>query len=272
VTGPALSADDLLDWFAGDSRGRGPRALVLVAHPDDETVGAGGRLASLDPAAIVVITDGAPRDPFFMREAGCTDRAGYAALRRRELESALAAAGVPRERVRHLGCVDQEAALDLEELSAVVRSACEELRPEVVLTHPYEGGHPDHDAAAFAAQAAVRMLPAHARPTVLELAFYHRGPHGFVWGHFAGDPGRTVPLRGEPLARKRAMLDCYRSQARVLAQVPLDAERVRAAADYDFGAPPPPGVFHYDAFGWGLRGEEFRRQAAATWRSLGLDD
>jgi LmbE family N-acetylglucosaminyl deacetylase len=268
--GASPAQRELMAWFAGDAGAGGPRAVILVAHPDDETVGAGGRLAALDPAAVVVVTDGAPRDGFFARSAGCADRTAYAALRRRELEAALRMAAVPQRRLRQWQFVDQEAALDLEALARAVRAACEELRPEVVLTHPYEGGHPDHDAVAFAAAAAVRLLPVPARPILLEMAFYHRGPHGPVWGRFAGDPGRPVSLGGEALARKRAMLACYPSQGQVLAHVPLDAERIRPAAEYDFSAVPPPGVFDYDGFGWPVRGADFRERAAVAWRRLGL--
>lgn len=259
---------ELVDWFAGDSRERGPRALVLVAHPDDETIGAGARLAELDPCAIVIVTDGAPADPYFMRRGGCSDRAGYAALRRRELQAALHTGGVPAERVRAWRVVDQCAAFELEALAAAVRGVFDALRPEVVLTHPYEGGHPDHDATAFAAHAAVRLQSPASRPALLELGYYHEGPHGVVWGRFAGDPGRAAPLRGEPLARKRAMLACYRSQAEVLGHFPLDAERVRAAPAYDFSRPPPSGAFHYDAFRWPLRGADFVRSAGAAWERL----
>lgn len=257
-------ARGLLDWFAGDSRERGPRSIVLVAHPDDETIGAGARLGALDPDAVVVVTDGAPLDPWFTRAAGCADRAAHAALRRRELEAALRVGGVPPDRLHALGFIDQRAALDLAGVTAAVRAVFDALRPEVVLTHPYEGGHPDHDAVAFAAHQAAARLTSAARPTLLELAFYHAGPGGPVWGRFAGDAGRAIPLRGEPLARKRAMLACYRSQASVLERFTLDAERVRAAPTYDFGAAPPPATFYYDAFEWPLRGADFVRYAQAA--------
>jgi LmbE family N-acetylglucosaminyl deacetylase len=250
-------ARETLAWIASDARSGAPRTLLVVAHPDDETVGAGGRLADLDPIAIAIATDGAPRDPWFAHAAGCADPADYAQLRRRELEAALAAGGVPTERARFWGFVDQDAVRHLRELKQAVQALLVEHRPEVVLTHPYEGGHPDHDAVAFAVHAAAGAMAAPARPALLEMAYYHDSAGGEIWGGFAGHPGSAIVLDGPALARKHAMVGCYRSQERLLARFPLNVERVRLAPDYDFTAAPPPGRFHYDAHGWGVRGGDF---------------
>jgi len=43
--------------------------LVVVAHPDDETIGAGAMLASLDDVHVVHLTDGAPGDHTEVRAA-----------------------------------------------------------------------------------------------------------------------------------------------------------------------------------------------------------
>src|SRR5690242_14956296 len=87
----------------------GDRPLVVAAHPDDEAIGAGGLLQRLPGASVVHVTDGAPRDPSFLPEGLAKDRAEYAALRRDEAARALALAGIPADRVRSLGIVDQEA-------------------------------------------------------------------------------------------------------------------------------------------------------------------
>jgi LmbE family N-acetylglucosaminyl deacetylase len=253
-----------MGWLASDSRARGPRTVVLVAHPDDETVGIGGRLAELDPRAIVIATDGAPRDPWFWREARCADRNAYAALRRLELEDALRAGGVPDGRLRRWPFIDQEAARDLGPLTRAARRLFDELRPELVLTHPYEGGHPDHDAVAFAAHAAAGDMPAPRRPLLVEMAFSHHAGGGAAWGRFAGPAGQRIALDAGQRARKEAMVACHASQARVLAACPLDAEYVRPAPTYDFTAPPATGAFLYDSFGWPVRGADFLRAAAAA--------
>ena len=51
----------------------------------------------------------------------------------------------------------------------------------VVLTHAYEGGHPDHDAVAFAVHRAARRTSA----AVVEMPFYHAGPDGVARQVFA---------------------------------------------------------------------------------------
>ncbi len=71
-------------------------------------------------------------------------------------------------------------------------------RADAVLTHAYEGGHPDHDAVAFAAHAAARRA---GRP-VFEMPFYHAAPEGWarqvflpVQDHALLPSGEKVPGR-----------------------------------------------------------------------------
>src|SRR5688572_25105634 len=56
---------DLLERFCnGDSLAEeNPSVMIIVAHQDDESVGAGSRLCKLTDAWVVHVTDGAPRNP-----------------------------------------------------------------------------------------------------------------------------------------------------------------------------------------------------------------
>jgi len=54
----------------GDDSRAAPSAMAVVAHPDDETVGAGALLDRLDDVVVVHVTDGAPRDLADARSAG----------------------------------------------------------------------------------------------------------------------------------------------------------------------------------------------------------
>ena len=100
-----------------------------------------------------------------------------------------------------------------------LQALLEEVRPQVLITHAYEGGHPDHDAAAFARQLASHALsPRRGRP-----GSNCRAGGAIHWGRFISRPNlpvaQIVLTKGER-ARKEAMLACFKAQAEVLRPVP----------------------------------------------------
>ncbi len=248
-----------------------PVAFVL-AHPDDETLAAGAVMPLFRRLLLVQVTDGAPRDLEDARAAGFESAADYAAAREREAQAALLRGGVEARRVT-LRAADQGASLAMAELAGDVAEQLARHGARVVLTHPYEGGHPDHDAVAFCAHAAAALLAARGegRPAIIEAPFYHAAPEGWSIGRFlpGPEPVRLQLTPGE-IARKRAMMEAFATQAATLRQFPLRQELFRPAPAYDFTAPPHPGQLLYERHGWGMEGSRWRALAAEARRALGL--
>jgi N-acetylglucosamine malate deacetylase 2 len=250
------------------------RPLVVGAHPDDETLGASWLLAQAAAPRVVHVTDGAPRHPALRSPRAPPTREGYAELRHAEAVAALAHVGVPPERLLRLGAVDQEALDAVPGVARRLASLVEAERPTVVVTHPYEGGHPDHDATALAVHAALVLVARRGAtpPPLLEMTAYHARRGALVTGDFlpGGEgPVATVVLDGAARARKAAMLACFASQAEVLCAFRVDVERLRRAPRSRFDAPPHPGALYYEAMGW-AEGTRWRERAVAALVELGL--
>jgi N-acetylglucosamine malate deacetylase 2 len=275
VTDPA----ELLECLGAPGRDARPlpEIAVIVAHPDDETVGAGSRLPRLRDARFVYVTDGAPREPDGALACGSAAGAGRARTRYRELEAALALAGIRADHIRRIDCADQEASLHLAELSREIAGMLRDLRPTAVVTHPYEGGHPDHDATAFAVHAACRLLERQdiRPPHLLEMTSYHLRGETLVASEFLPHPGcpvTTAVLTGEERDLKRRLISCYATQRDTLCHFPVELERFRPAPRYDFTLPPHEGVLCYECFPWGTTGKRFRELAREALGSLGRDE
>ena len=262
-----------LDGLRSRARIPAEHVAVVVAHADDETIGVGAQLPRLPGISIVHVTDGAPRNMADARRYGFETAEAYAAARAAELRAAMALAGVPAEALINLGCSDQEAALHLVELARRLADIFAERRIDLVLTHPYEGGHPDHDATAFAVHAASALRAPDATIAVVEMAFYHAGTAGMVAQRFVPEPDAPetlISLDAGDRALKARMLAAHATQAETLAAFSLDAERFRPAPRYDFGALPNGGNLHYARYDWGMTGERWLELAKQARETLGL--
>jgi N-acetylglucosamine malate deacetylase 2 len=251
-------------------------ALVVVAHPDDEIVGAGALLARLKNASVVIVTDGAPKDGSAARAAGFRDNRDYRQARARESAAALALIGRDEMAVTHFGFPDQQAVFKIGRIVPRLMQLIRAGKFRYVVTHPYEGGHPDHDATALVVYAACLLLREEGfeTPIPVEMTSYHSIDGQTVYGRFLpfpdAGPIETVTLDARERDLKRRMVECHRTQHEVLKDFPLDAERFRMAPSYDFLRPPHTGWLGYEAFIWRIDGAGWRRAAGRALRRLGL--
>lgn len=232
------------------------RIALVVAHPDDETLGAGAHLKHWPELTIVHVTDGAPRGGADAQRAGFADWRKYAEARRGELDCALRAGEAEHARRIELGVPDQGVIFDIASVIERLRRALQ--GAEVVITHSYEGGHPDHDACALAARAAVSDSA-----ELWEFAGYRLRNGAIESGSFpdSAEDALRYPLGGADLERKLAMLDCFRTQRQTLTQFRHDVELFRRAPEVDFARPPHPGTLLYETWGFELTGARWRELA-----------
>ena len=222
----------------------------------------GARLANFGSAHIVHVTDGAPRNEHDSLNHGFSTLAEYRRARAAELADVLRAAGACNASRESLRVPDQEASLTLVALTRTIDRIIRQHRPEVIFTHPYEGGHPDHDACAFAVHHAVKLRREGSRPLIIEGTFYHACPQrGSEAGHFlpAPHPVLTAEFRltAHEYRAKKALLDLFTTQRQTLNGFPLKYERFRIAPRYDFRNPPHTPPVLYDNYPWGMTSREF---------------
>ncbi|TIQ36158.1 MAG: PIG-L family deacetylase [Mesorhizobium sp.] len=254
----------------------GAGIMIVVAHPDDETIGIGGHLAGLPTCRIVHVTDGAPRNLADARAHGFETWQEYAYARHGELTAALSVAGLSSANLTGLDHPDSEAAMHLVAVAQELIWLFSAAEPRFVCTHPFEGGHPDHDATAFAVHAACHVLrrqrcPA---PAIIEMAFYATGADGPIFQNFADHPATDridVCLTEPAFMRKKAMLASFRTQRRTLAPFFGPIERFRIAPAYDFRALPNNGRLYYQSLPLGFEPSTWLSAAAAAHEELRLD-
>jgi N-acetylglucosamine malate deacetylase 2 len=235
-----------------------PIALV-VAHPDDETLAAGAHLKYWPDLRIIHITDGAPRDEADARREGFASWREYALTRGHELECALCEGHAQHASRMKLGIPDQQAILRIGNVIERLREAL--AGTGLVITHSYEGGHPDHDACALACRAA---LPPGTE--LWEFAGYHLRNGRMESGEvLTGETAIRVALAESDLLRKQKMLACFATQRGVLAGLRHDVESFRRAPEVDFSRPPHAGPLLYETWGFGMSGNRWRQCAGEAF-------
>lgn len=218
------------------------RMLVVAAHPDDESFGAGGLIAMAAARGlqvrVVVATDGElshPRSRTHPPERLAARRRGEA----REAARVLGVHGSPRL----LGLPDGELEAHESILVASLSRLLAELGPEgLLVVAPWRGdGHPDHEAAGRAAVAAADTLGV----DVLEYPVW-------LWHWAAPDAPEVpwsrmarLPLTGPAQHAKHRAILAHRSQIAPLSAEPGDeallGHRFRAHFERDFEVYLTPG-------------------------------
>jgi LmbE family N-acetylglucosaminyl deacetylase/SAM-dependent methyltransferase len=191
------------------------RLVVLAAHPDDETLGAGGLIAISARSGllieVIIATDGEASHP----RSQTHPPAALARIRRAEADAALTALA-PAAPLTFLGLPDG----GLEDHGSVIADVLtQRLDASTLLVTPWSGDrHPDHEACAVAGgvAAAHRGCPRWQYP---------------IWAWHWADPASTdlpwsalrrVDLDRESAAAKRAALTAYISQHEALSKLPGD--------------------------------------------------
>jgi LmbE family N-acetylglucosaminyl deacetylase len=245
--------------------------MVVVAHPDDESVSCAALLRRMAEKRLVFCTDGAPHDAKFWQRFG--SRNDYRDLRRREALAAMRIIGAKES--DFLDFPDQELFRNLDSALARLDAVADEFKPDALLTHAYEGGHPDHDACAFL----VSLLAEKSQVPAWEMPLYHRADGDRALQQFIAREGikKSDVLEIDPtpdeVRRKRAMIEAYGSQGDIIHHFGAGKELFRRQPAYDFTRPPHPGMLNYEEWRWPMTGKEvsgtFAEMLAQTNRELG---
>ena len=207
------------------------RLIVLAAHPDDETLGAGGLLHQASragvPAEVIVASDGEASHP----ASPTYDRAGLARVRRAEVASAVAILA-PGARVQHLGLPDGDLSGHGAAVAAALRERIADLGVGAVVVAPWRhDGHDDHDALGTVAAQVAEETGA----LLLEYPIW-------LWHWGAGEDVpwsliRVLPLQAREQEVKRRALATHVSQIAPLSDAPGDEVLLGAGMMAHFDRP-----------------------------------
>jgi LmbE family N-acetylglucosaminyl deacetylase len=203
-----------------------PGLLVVMAHPDDESMGCGGLILRHTRAGVPVHLICATRG-----EAGWTGkplgakREDLAQIRTQELEEAAAALAITGVELWDYpdGGVDKA---DPQEITQRIWEQITRLRPKAVVGWGPDGGygHPDHIAVGAAADIAVTSMAEGDRPALYHIALDQQAADFYKEAaRLAGDD-HTLPLvvtdhvdvafdlDSDEVMMKLRAIDCHRSQ------------------------------------------------------------
>lgn len=190
------------------------RLVVLAAHPDDETLGAGGLIAALASLGVAVDVIAATAGEASHPGSPTHTSAELARIRHTELHEAVARLA-PDAAVHFLGLPDGRLAEHRAELDAALAAIVGSDAESTVLAAPWRtDGHTDHDTAGLAAAGLARTLGL----PLLEYPIWL-----WHWGTPEDIPAglRVLPLDSSAPAKARAMA-AHVSQVQPLSAAPGD--------------------------------------------------
>lgn len=225
----------------------GRRILILVPHPDDEVAGccaAIGRARRQGAeVAAVYLTTGIPAAAVLWP----WQRSGHSArVARRRAEAGRAAELLQIQPVSFAEISTRELKAHMAATLDMLRGHIRRLRPDVLWTPAYEGGHQDHDVTNFLAS---RLR---AETGVWEFSEYNFAGGKVRSQQFIRETGgeQRIALSSEEQALKRRALQLYASEKGNLGYVRTEAEVFRPLGTYDYRRPPHAGKLFYQRFQW----------------------
>jgi N-acetylglucosamine malate deacetylase 2 len=205
--------------------------LALVAHPDDESIGLGTYFQLCRKAHLLFLTSDQVGQSKVIVE-------GESAVAHsvRELEAEAAVRLVPNVAIVGFERFPNRALCDhLPQAAGRIETTLRHVGASFLLTHAFEGGHPDHDCCSFLANRVSRLV----NIPVIEFPVYSGGPRSIVQG-FSDAEGviRLIPTDTQR-SLKDAMFRAHASQSSVMRRFSASRDECfREQPLYDYYVPP----------------------------------
>jgi LmbE family N-acetylglucosaminyl deacetylase len=228
---------------------------IIVAHPDDETIGCGSLLNRVKNVKVCVLTNGIMSKQFDKNKVRFIDISDEN-NRLRELEASLSIIKINQSDIFCLGFNDLALCSNLCQVILDVEKFIIEKKIKYIITHAFEGGHPDHDATAFCVRTAVNKCNVINPITVFEMPLYHFFK-GKIRTQYFCDGNQGIVIYNDLSARiiKSKMLSVYKSQAHILKDFRILDERFRLARNYNFLELPNQGKLFYSTWNCPFTGD-----------------
>lgn len=177
------------------------RYLIVVAHPDDEVLGAGGLIHSAlkrgDSVRVVIMNS---------TDIESRPKMDSSLVRSHEIMGITDCIKFPYRNL-HLSELISSMVLDIEHEIAV-------FRPDIIVTHYYGDIHPDHKAVFYATEQASRLFQRHPSGVPVTGLYCMDVPSSTNWGHSAFKPDTYFGFDEDDMNAKIEALRVYENVLR----------------------------------------------------------